>query len=77
MALRRDQTDILPKMDVPVLVLVGSEDAVTPPSDAEAMHALIEGSRLQVIEGAGHVSNVEKPEEFDRALAEFLESLPS
>jgi 3-oxoadipate enol-lactonase len=77
MALRRDQTDLLPKMDVPVLVLVGSEDAVTPPSDAEAMHALIEGSRLQVIEGAGHVSNVEKPEEFDRALAEFLESLPS
>jgi 3-oxoadipate enol-lactonase len=77
MALRRDQTDLLASIDVPVLVVVGSEDAVTPPSDAEAMHALIEGSRLRVIEGAGHVSNVEKPEEFDRALAEFLESLPS
>ncbi|HVF67380.1 MAG TPA: alpha/beta fold hydrolase [Pyrinomonadaceae bacterium] len=77
MALRRDQTDLLPKIDVPALVIVGSEDAVTPPSEAEAMHALIEGSRLQVIEGAGHVSNVERPEEFDRALAEFLEGLPS
>lgn len=77
MALRRDQTDLLPKIDVPVLVLVGSEDIVTPPSDAEAMHALIEGSRLQVVEGAGHVSNVERPGEFDRALAEFLEGLPS
>jgi 3-oxoadipate enol-lactonase len=77
MALRRDQTDLLPKIDVPVLVVVGSEDAVTPPSDAEAMHSLIEGSRLQVIEGAGHVSNIERPEEFDRALVEFLEGLPS
>lgn len=77
MALRSDQTDLLSKMDVPVLVLVGSEDVVTPPSEAEAMQALIEGSRLQVIEGAGHVSNVERPDEFDRTLAEFLEGLPS
>jgi 3-oxoadipate enol-lactonase len=77
MALRRDQTDTLSKVDVPTLVIVGSEDAVTPPSDAEAMSALIEGSRLVRIEGAGHVSNMERPEEFDRALAEFLEGLPS
>lgn len=77
MALRRDQTDLLPNMDVPVLVIVGSEDVITPPSESEAMHALVGGSRLQVIEGAGHVSNVERPEEFDRALAEFLEGLPS
>jgi 3-oxoadipate enol-lactonase len=77
MALRRDQTDTLSKVDVPTLIVVGSEDAVTPPSDAEAMSALIEGSRLVRVEGAGHVSNVERPEEFDRALAEFLEGLPS
>jgi 3-oxoadipate enol-lactonase len=77
MALRRDQTDLLSKIDVPALVIVGSEDAVTPPSDAEAMRELIEGSRLVVIVGAGHVSNVERPEEFDRALVEFLEGLPS
>ena len=77
MAVRRDQTDLLPKIDVPTLVVVGSEDAVTPPSDAEAMRDQIEGSRLVRIEGAGHVSNVERPEEFDRALAEFLEALPS
>lgn len=77
MALRRDQTDILSKIDVPTLVIVGSEDAVTPPSEAETLHERIEGSRLVVVEGAGHVSNIERPEEFDRALAEFLESLPS
>ncbi len=77
MAVRRDQTDLLSKIDAPTLVVVGSEDAVTPPSDAEAMHSRIEGSRLVVIEGAGHVSNVERPDEFDRALVEFLEGLPS
>jgi 3-oxoadipate enol-lactonase len=77
MAERRDQTDLLPKIDVPTLVIVGSEDSVTPPSDAEAMHSRIDGARLVVIEGAGHVSNVERPVEFDRALVEFLEGLPS
>jgi 3-oxoadipate enol-lactonase len=77
MAARRDQTELLSKIDVPALVVVGSEDAVTPPAEAEAMRERIEGSRLVRIEGAGHVSNIERPEEFDRALAEFLEGLPS
>ncbi|HEY0078175.1 MAG TPA: alpha/beta fold hydrolase [Pyrinomonadaceae bacterium] len=75
MALRRDQTDLLARIDVPVLVVVGDSDAVTPPKDAEAMHAAIAGSHLQVIEGAGHVSNMERPEEFNRALLEFLDAL--
>ena len=77
MAARRDQTDLLEAINVPTLIIVGSEDAITPPADAEAMHAKIEGSRLVKIEGAGHVSNVERPDEFNRALAEFLSGLPS
>lgn len=77
MALRRDQTELLPSINVPTLIVVGSEDAVTPPADAEAMHAKIEGSRLFVVEGAGHLSNVERPEEFNRALVEFLRALPA
>ena len=77
MALRRDQTDLLTLIDVPTLVIVGSEDKITPPSDAEAMSEGIEGSRLVVVEGAGHVSNVERPREFNRALVGFLEDLPS
>lgn len=76
-AKRRDQTDLLEKIDVPALVVVGSEDALTPPADSETMHSKIKGSRLVKIEGAGHVSNVERPEEFNRALREFLEALPS
>ena len=77
MAVRRDQTDLLPSINVPTLIVVGSEDAVTPPADAEAMGAKVEGSRLVVVEGAGHLSNVERPEEFNRALVEFLRALPA
>lgn len=77
MALRRDQTELLPTINVPTLILVGSEDSITPPADAEAMRAKIEGSRSVVVEGAGHLSNVEQAEQFDRALAEFLRGLPA
>ena len=77
MAARRDQTDLLPSINVPTLIVVGSEDAITPPADADAMNAKIEGSRLVVVEGAGHLSNVERPEEFNRALVEFLHALPA
>jgi len=76
-ALRRDQTDLLPLIKVPTLVVVGSEDVIAPPSVAEAMREKIEGSRLVRIEGAGHVSNVERPGEFNRALVDFLRGLPS
>lgn len=77
MAQRRDQTDLLQAIDVPALIAVGSEDSVTPPPDAEAMRDKVKGSRMVLIEGAGHLSNVERPEEFNRALAGFLSDLPS
>lgn len=75
MASRRDQTGLLPSIRVPTLIVVGAEDSITPPADAEAMRAKIEGSRLFVVEGAGHLSNVERPSEFNRALLEFLRAL--
>ncbi|MBV9927735.1 MAG: alpha/beta fold hydrolase [Acidobacteria bacterium] len=75
MASRRDQTDLLSSIDVPTLIVVGSEDVITPPADAEAMRAKIESSRLVVVEGAGHLSNVEQAEQFNRALVEFLRGL--
>ncbi|MFL6333305.1 MAG: alpha/beta fold hydrolase [Pyrinomonadaceae bacterium] len=77
MAVRRDQTDLLPSVNVPTLIVVGSQDSITPPADAQAMSAQIEGSRLVVVEGAGHLSNVEQPEQFNRALVEFLRGLPA
>lgn len=75
MAARRDSTDLLGAMNIPVLVIVGSEDSLTPPAEVETMHKAIRGSRLQVIEGAGHLSNLEQPHQFDAVLSEFTQTL--
>lgn len=72
MAVRRDQTSFLSRIIAPTLILVGRKDALTPVADSELMHREIGGSRLRVIEGAGHVSNLERPEEFNRELLKFL-----
>ncbi|MDQ1589990.1 MAG: hypothetical protein QOG71_617 [Pyrinomonadaceae bacterium] len=72
MAVRRDQTELLGEINCPTLILVGSLDQITPPADAERMHRGIRNSRLEVIAGAGHVSNLERPLEFNRALENFL-----
>jgi 3-oxoadipate enol-lactonase len=72
MAQRADQTSFLSRIIAPALIIVGNEDAITPVADAELMHREIGGSRLQILEGAGHVSNMEQPEEFNRALLKFL-----
>ena len=72
MAERDDQTDLLAKVAVPSLILVGAEDAITPVADSEKMHQGIAGSRLVVLENAGHVSNLERTEQFNDALVGFL-----
>lgn len=72
MAQRQDQTSFLSRIIAPTLIIVGSADALTPVADAELLHREIGGSRLHIIEGAGHVSNMDRPEEFNRALTKFL-----
>lgn len=75
MAERRDSTDILSRIDFPTLVLVGSEDSLTPVSEAEALRARIPGARMQIIEGAGHLSNLERPALFNSTVIEFIEMM--
>lgn len=65
MAERPDSSALLPTINVPTLVVVGEEDTITPPADAERMAAAIPGARLVRIAGAAHLSNYEKPEEFN------------
>ena len=67
-------TDFAPfeTIDVPTLVIVGTEDRVAPPPIARAMAAAIPGARLVEIEGAGHISNLEAPAAFTAALSAFL-----
>jgi 3-oxoadipate enol-lactonase len=72
MAQRQDQTAFLSRIISPTLIIVGREDSLAPVADAEMMHREIGGSRLVIIEGAAHVSNIERPEEFNRAFVKFL-----
>lgn len=57
---------------VPALVLVGSEDRITPPDLSVELAAMIERATLETIVGAGHLANIEKPEEFNQAITGFL-----
>jgi pimeloyl-ACP methyl ester carboxylesterase len=67
-----DLRDVLPRVAVPTLVIHGKQDRRSPLSVSEALHAGIPNSRLAVIDGAGHLTNMEAPEEFNRLLREFL-----
>ena len=68
--------DGLASIRVPTLVIVGDQD--TPfLAPCEYMAKKIPGARLEVIAGAGHASNLDQPEAFDRALLRFLDSLPA
>jgi 3-oxoadipate enol-lactonase len=72
---RPDSTPMLATIDVPTLIVVGEEDVLTPPKDAEALQAAIAGSRLEILQQAGHLSNVERPAAFNTVVSEFLASL--
>jgi len=72
MMTRPDSTPLVATVHVPTLVIVGTEDTVTPPAAAEQLHTAIAGSTLVQIPSAGHLSNLEQPDLFDAALAHFL-----
>jgi len=74
---RPDYTAQLSQMPVPALVVVGTEDTYTPVSDARAIHDRMPDARLVLIERAAHLPNLERPDEFNAALEDFLRSLPA
>ena len=75
MKTRPDSTEMLAGVTVPTLVIVGEEDTLTPPELSRKIHEHVGGSQLVVIPEAGHLSNLESPEVFNGALADFLDSL--
>lgn len=75
LAERSDFTSMLPKIDCPTLLIVGRQDAISPPAEMEAMARAIPSARLMEIEDAGHVTPLEAPEAVSRAMEEFLDSL--
>ena len=73
---RPDSTPLLSTLTgVPTLVVVGAEDAITPPPISQAMAAAIPGARLMEIPGAGHLPCIEQPVPTTRAILKFLQSL--
>lgn len=75
LAMRSETCSALNQITVPTLILCGKEDGVTPLAQSEMMHAAIKGSILRVIDHAGHVSNLEQPDEFNKHLIHFLSAL--
>ena len=75
LAERSETCSSLGVIRIPTLIICGREDAVTPLAQSELMHEHIEGSSLKIIDNAGHVSNLEQPEEFNKNILDFLNSL--
>jgi 3-oxoadipate enol-lactonase len=69
---RADLRPYLGLIETPTLCLVGDQDGTTPPALVKEMAALIKGSRFEIIEGAGHLPNVEKPAAVARLIAEHV-----
>jgi len=59
---------------VPTLIIWGDQDRETPVGFRRKMNELIEGSKLEILKGAGHFSFLDKPEEFVKALLNFVSS---
>ena len=70
---RPDARPGLAAITCPTLIVVGADDALTPPADAEALRDRIAGASLVVVPGAGHMSNLEQPAAFAQALWSFLQ----
>jgi pimeloyl-ACP methyl ester carboxylesterase len=72
---RPHQVAALATISTPTLVVVGEGDAITPVSMAQTMHKGIAGSRLAVIQGAGHMAPMEQPSQVNQAIRQFIQSL--
>jgi 3-oxoadipate enol-lactonase len=67
-----DQRDRVRDIRVPTLIVCGEEDKPTPPELSRELHRLIPHSRLKMIANAGHLTNLERPTDFNRVLDEVL-----
>ena len=73
LSVRKETCSKLSELAVPILILVGKEDKITPPSVARLMLDKTQHSTLIIIEHAGHLANIENPHEFNQQLVEFID----
>ena len=74
---RPDMTDAMRQARPPMLLVVGQEDAITPPACLEAAEEVIPDAKLLEIPHAGHLTPLEQPSIFNAAVLEFLRELPA
>ncbi|MGH8736705.1 MAG: alpha/beta fold hydrolase [Burkholderiales bacterium] len=67
-----DRRALLPRIEIPTLVLAGAEDRTAPPSLMQRMAHKIPGAEYMLLDGCGHLGPIDQPDEFNRALAAFL-----
>jgi 3-oxoadipate enol-lactonase len=72
LASRRDSTPILQQIQIPTLIMTGSEDAIVPRDQADTMRREIATSQLSVIVKSGHLVNLEQPDDFQNTVLNFL-----
>tara|TARA_R110002110_G_scaffold413729_1_gene641640 strand:+ start:134455 stop:135288 length:834 start_codon:yes stop_codon:yes gene_type:complete len=72
-----DSSDITHLIDPPVLLIGSSDDRVIPASSLAAMHEKIPCSELHILDGVGHLSNLERPAEFNALMLEFYDNQAS
>jgi pimeloyl-ACP methyl ester carboxylesterase len=72
MAQRQDVRNLLPKIHVPTLVVVGREDAISTVEEMRGIADDIPDSELFIVEGAGHMSPMEQPQAVNEAIRRFL-----
>ena len=75
MRVREETCSKLPELRMPVLLLVGETDGVTPPENAAYMKEHFPHAHLSVIPGTGHLSNLENPDAFNAELERFIAAL--
>jgi len=75
MAERKESCSTLESLKIPTLIICGKQDKLTPPEKAQVMHTLVKNSVFAIINNAGHLSNIDQPEEFNGHVKKFIEGL--
>jgi 3-oxoadipate enol-lactonase len=75
LSVRNETCSKLPGIDLPVLIMVGKEDTITPPAAALFLHKEIRNSQMYVLDHSGHLANMENYFDFNNHLREFVDSV--
>jgi 3-oxoadipate enol-lactonase len=75
LAARPDMTSLLPEITIPTLVVVGAEDAISPPAEMQAIAAAIPNAEFVIVPHAGHMTTMENPAAVNQAIRTFIDSL--